>query len=106
MTAVAILAAVLSGLAAPLDSVVYMSIALGLWPSAALTAVVFGRGDRQAFGIGALVPIVLLVVAGDGTQSITGAGALFNFLWILGLSAACGGVAAWTRRAVNEAPSE
>lgn len=106
MTAVAILAAALSGLAAPLDSIVYTSIALGFWPTAALTAVVYGRGAKQAFAIGALVPIVLLVVAGGGTRLLYAPSPFLAFVWILGLSAACGGVAVWTRRAVIEAPSE
>jgi hypothetical protein len=62
-------------------------------PTPLVIFVVYGRGDLQAFAIGALVPWATLIIRVSGSFSLLG----ITF-WLLPLCAICGFVAVMTRR--------
>ncbi len=73
-----------------------LTVASLVWcvlPTPLIIFVVYGRGDLQAFALGALVPWITLIVRTP--NSVTLLAATF---WLLPLSAICGFTAAMTRR--------
>jgi hypothetical protein len=66
---------------------------LGLAPTALVTCAVYARGDTRAFAIGALVPLILMIVAREGPLSVWRLG-----FWMLFVGSMCGALAVALRR--------
>ena len=64
-----------------------------IMPTPLIIFVVYGRGDLQAFAIGALVPWITLIVRTPSYVTLLAA-----TFWLVPLCAICGFVAAMTRR--------
>ncbi|QDU87548.1 hypothetical protein Pla175_09100 [Pirellulimonas nuda] len=69
MTAVAVLAAIGSILPGSAASMLASTLLIGMGPSASIAAVVYGRGWKQAFGIGASVPFAMFLLQGGWRPS-------------------------------------
>jgi hypothetical protein len=66
---------------------------MGLIPTALVTCVIYARGDMRAFSIGALVPLILMIVAREGPLSVWRLG-----FWMLFVGSMCGALAVALRR--------
>ena len=66
---------------------------LGLIPTALVTCAIYARGDTRTFAIGALVPLILLIMTHDGQLSVWH----FGF-WTLFVGSMCGALAVALRR--------
>jgi hypothetical protein len=66
---------------------------LGLVPTALVTCAIYARGDMRAFAIGALVPLISVVMTRDGQLSVWAIG-----FWTLFVGSMCGALAVALRR--------
>jgi hypothetical protein len=71
-------------------------------PTPIVILAIYGRGDRQAFAIGALIPWATSLIFRTSVEF-----AFFTVLvWMLPMSALCGVLAAATRRWIDSHPRE
>jgi hypothetical protein len=74
---------------------------LGVVPTVLIVCGIYARGDTRAFAIGALVPLVSLILTRDGEFTILGLA-----IWMIFVGGLCGALAVALRRwlAYHDAP--
>jgi hypothetical protein len=90
-------ACVLLFLSVTISDFVPAAVTFAFWcivPTPIVILAVYGRGDRQAFAIGALVPWVTMIIFRVPANFMF----FTALLWLLPMSALCGVLAAATRR--------
>jgi hypothetical protein len=68
-------------------------LVLGVVPTVLVTCAVYARGDTRTFAIGALVPLVSMILTRDGQLSVWGFG-----IWTVFVGSMCGALAVAVRR--------
>jgi len=81
---------------------IFASMVWYVLPASLIACAIYGRGDFQAFAIGALVPYVSSLFGGGPLRQASTAGAFWTLVYLLLVGGVCGVVAVLTRRWIEQ----